>query len=154
MLLQHNIQVSDVNDVWVGEAVQHITAPGSDGDTPEARELHLCAAGAGATPPNSTANSTAGSTNIPSGGGLNGAGSHMLTDMGLMKLVSWPCLTTLVLGGMPGITLAGVKVLVGGCPTLCEVQLKGCPAVSAAPPESVAKAAVGPGGRVVNVWVN
>jgi hypothetical protein len=77
----------------------------------------------------------------------------MLTDKGLMKLVAWPRLAVLVLGGMPGISLGGVKALVTGCPSLSKVILKGCPAVSVVPPESVAKAAVGAGGRAVDLWV-
>jgi hypothetical protein len=77
-----------------------------------------------------------------------------LTDKGLVKLVAWPGLSTLVLTGLPGISLAGLKALVGGCPCLCEVMVRDCPAVGAAPPDSLAKAAVGPSGRVVDLWVS
>lgn len=133
--------------------MQHITGPCSDGSMSAVHDLHLCAAGSGSTPPNSTNSSAAGSSGSGGDSILSSAGSHMLTDKGLMKLVAWPRLAVLVLGGMPGISLAGVKALVTGCPSLSEVTVKGCPAVSAAPAESVSKAAVGPGGRAVDLWV-
>jgi hypothetical protein len=78
----------------------------------------------------------------------------MLTDKGLVKLCGWPRLTTLVLVGLPGVTLAGLKALVGGTASLGEVVVRDCPAVSAAPADSISKAAVEVGGRAVDLWVS
>jgi hypothetical protein len=137
-------QVCDIHDAWVSEAVAAAKAACSDGSAPAVRELHLCAPGSGnTTPPNSG-----------NGGEGGGANSIMLTDKGLMQLAAWPRLSSLVVSGMPGITLAGLKALVGGCPSLTQLHVRGCPAVSAAPPESVSKVSVGPGGRAVTLCVS
>jgi hypothetical protein len=87
-------------------------------------------------------------------GSSGGSSSSLLTDRGLVKLVAWPGLSTLVLSGLPGISLAGLKALVAGCPSLAEMTVRDCPAVGAAPPDSLARAAVGPSGRVVDLWVS
>lgn len=163
-------QASDLDDAWVSEAMTTITGRCSDGSLPTVRELHLGAPGA-IPPASSTNNSTNGSiscttagppappagTSIidPAGLGSNDScGSGMLTDKGIVKLCAWPHLTTLVLVGLPGVTLAGLKALVGGCASLGEVVVRGCPAVSAAPADSISKAAVGVGGRAVHLWVS
>lgn len=137
------LQVCDIHDAWVSEAVVAAKAPCSDGSAPSVGELHLSAPDSGdATPPNSGS------------AGEGGGSSRMLTDKGLMQLAAWPRLSSLVLRGMSGITLAGVKALVDGCPTLTELHVRGCPAVSAASPESVSKAAVAPPGRGVTLCVS
>lgn len=171
------LEVSDLSDAWVSEAMMRVTGPCADGSLPAVSELHLGAA-ADTTPAPSAANGGGSSSNGSSSGvanlrasfsgnsGLAGSSSgdgglsgsqgsrQMLTDKGLVRLVAWPRLTKLVLVGLPDITLAGVKALVAGSNSLSELTVKACPAVSAAPPDSIARAALGPGAKAVDLWVS
>lgn len=163
-------QASDLDDAWVSEAMTLITGRCCDGSLLAVRDLHLGTAGASPTC-SSTNSSTAGSNSSstggpptppigssngdPAGSGSSGSGgSGMLTDKGLVKLCTWPRLTTLVLVGFPGVTLAGLKALVGGSASLSELVVRGCTAVCAAPADSISKAAVGPNGRAVDLSVS
>jgi hypothetical protein len=170
------LEVSDLNDSWVSDAMQLITAPtgSSSGSSSgssnvvlaSVRELHLGAAtdgpagqrsasvtgsgggsGGGSSAAGCSNRSTAGSNSSSTPGSVGGApfsgsgsgdmfsaaAASLLTDKGLVKLCAWPHLFHLQLVGH---------------------HIRACPAVSAAPPDSICKAAVGAGGRAVDLWVS
>lgn len=157
-------EASGLDDDWVFQALMHLPASAtSGGDGPccaqpdgnSLHELHLGAATANssmpATPSGSSSLTGSDNKTVSSVATVN----PTMTDAALVKLATWPNLTTLVLTGLPCITLAGVKALVAGSSiSLAELFIQGCPAVAAAPPDVIARVAVAPGGaRAVDLRV-
>jgi hypothetical protein len=101
----------------------------------------------------SNSGSAAASTAMAAAAAAAASGCNCLTDKGLVRLFVCPRLQRLELANLMGVTLAGVKALARGCPTLQQIAVKGSPAVAAATPDAVIRAGQCGDGRVVDVVV-
>jgi hypothetical protein len=156
------LEVTGLTDEWVADAMRGVGAAGG-GSFCAVRELTLGAVADGAAADSSavgaggkgTAAVTAGTACCPycAVGGV-GDGSQMVTDRGLVRLFACPQLRKLKLVQLQGITLAAVKALARGSSSLAVVEVLRCPAVSAAPPEAAARAAVVAPDRAIDLWVS
>jgi hypothetical protein len=153
------LEITDLTDEWVADAMRGVGAAGA-GSFCAVRELTLGAAADASTVSDSAAS-------VPGGGAAKGAvgaapavaggvgdGSQLLTDRGLVRLFACPRLSKLTLVQLQGITLAAVKALARGSSTLAVVEAMKCPAISAAPPEAAARAAVVAPDRAIDLWVS
>eukprot|EP00878_Enallax_costatus_P031817 GHUV01034866.1.p1 GENE.GHUV01034866.1~~GHUV01034866.1.p1 ORF type:complete len:514 (+),score=188.39 GHUV01034866.1:836-2377(+) len=150
------LEMSDLTDAWISEAVRAIgTTAGATFAT--VRELQLgSAAVADAAGISSSIKGSSSSSDkaAPAAPPAYSDPNIFLTDKGLVRLFACPKLQKLSLVQLPGVTLAGIKALVRGSQTLQAIDVFGCPAVSAAPEETVAKVAVAFPGRAVNLMVH
>lgn len=164
------LELADLTDEWVADAVRGIAATAGSagaGSFAAVRELHLGAAAAFSAPAG-TGNAAAAGTGTTAGSACSastgagsaaaaaasiGNGSQLFTDRGLVRLFACPRLHKLVLVQLPGITLAGIKALVRGSSLLAAIELVKCPAISAATPDVIARAALAAPDRTVDLWV-
>jgi hypothetical protein len=142
------LEITNLTDEWVADAMRGVGAAGA-GSFCAVRELTLGAAADAAV-----SDSAAKGAAAPAAAGGVGDGSQLLTDRGLVRLFACPRLCKLTLVQLPGITLAAVKALTRGSSTLAVVEATKCPAISAAPPEAAAKAAVVAPDRAIDLWVS
>jgi hypothetical protein len=149
------LEITDLTDEWVADAMRGVGAAAA-GSFCAVRELTLGAAAASdaaASAGAGAAAKAAGAASAGTAGGV-GDGSQLLTGRGLVRLFACPQLRKLTLVQLPGITLAAVKAFARGSGTLRAVEAVRCPAISAAPPEAAARAAVVAPDRAIDLWVS
>lgn len=159
----HLLELSDLTDEWMCEAVKTGSAAAGS-NFAAVRELQLGAAAASSGSPAATdsfsyhADKAGASTDrlsaVSAPGTAPGDPSQLLTDRGLVRLFACPKLQKLKLVQLPGVTLAGIKALVRGSQTLQAIDVVDCPAICAAPADTVARAAVAAPDRAVDLTVS
>jgi hypothetical protein len=154
------LEITDLTDDWIADAMRGVGAAGG-GSFCAVQELTLGAVASGAAGDGAAGagTSTGGkgtpvSTAAAPAAGCVGDGSQMVTDRGLVRLFACPRLRKLTLVQLLGITLAAVKALARGSSTLAAVEALRCPAISAAPPEAPARAAVVAPDRAIDLRVS
>ena len=160
-----------LSDDWVADAVKKVGGQGgsfqavthlslgaaaASGDTqvllPSSKASGVGAAG-GLLVERSNSGSAAVNSALAAAAAAAASGCNCLTDKGLVRLFVCPKLQRLELANLMGVTLAGVKALARGCPTLQQITVKGSPAVCAATPEAATRAGQCGDGRAVDVIV-